>query len=201
VGRKINNLVLCGIVMAVMVCGGCVPQDRMNKVLDAYDWESYVGEKVGIWVSIGSQQLLLIDGGHVVKWYPCSTAAAGAGNVKNSGKTPPGWHRVGEKIGGDLPVGAVLAERQWTGRVWTEGQDTDEDLILSRVLWLEGMEAGKNRGGNVDSHNRYIYIHGTNDTAALGRPASAGCVRLSPEDVIDLYERVDEGCCVLITED
>ena len=94
-----------------------------------------------------------------------------------------------------------MKERQWTGRVWAAGQETPEDLILSRILRLEGLEDGKNRGGNVDSWNRYIYIHGTNKIDELGRAASAGCVRMDPQEVIDLYNRVSKGCCVLITEE
>ena len=72
-------------------------------------------------------------------------------------------------------------------------------MILSPILWLEGLEEGKNRGGDVDTQNRYIYIHGTNQIDVLGQAASAGCIRLDPGNVIDLYERVDVGCCVLIT--
>ena len=98
-------------------------------------------------------------------------------------------------------MGAVLKDREWTGEVWDSEQDTKEDLILSRILRLEGLEDGINRGGDVDSWSRYIYIHGTNQIDALGRSASAGCIRLDPQQVIDLFERVDEGCCVLITQD
>jgi hypothetical protein len=200
-----NNLTLCGLVMAVFVCcsaGSCQSRaaDWMGETLDAYDWNSYVGNKTGIWVSIKRQELMLIENGRLVKSYACSTAAAGAGNAQDSGMTPLGWHRIGVKIGDDLPAGAVLVERQWTGRVWKPGQDTQEDLILSRILWLDGLEEGKNRGGTIDSRNRYIYIHGTNQADKLGTPASAGCVRLDPQAVIDLFKRVKEGCCVLITE-
>ena len=94
-----------------------------------------------------------------------------------------------------------MKDRIWTGRIWKRGQQTDNDLILSRILWLDGLEPGYNRGGKVDSRNRYIYIHGTNQVDALGQPASAGCIRLDPQAVIDLYERVDQGCRVLITRE
>lgn len=172
----------------------------MDVVLSRYDWQSYVGDGVGIWVSIARQELMLIRNNRLVKSYQCSTAANGAGNIIDSGMTPLGWHRIGEKIGGELLMGAVLKDRQWTGEIWTEGRTSYKDLILSRILWLEGLEDGKNRGGNVDTQNRYIYIHGTNHTDALGRPVSAGCIRLDPQDVIDLYKRVDVGTCVLITK-
>jgi hypothetical protein len=142
---------------------------------------------------------VLIDDYIIIKRYRCSTAAAGAGNQKDSEMTPLGWHTVGAKIGGELEMGAVLKDREWTGQVWHADQDTNEDFILSRILWLEGLEEGINLGGNVDSYSRYIYIHGTNRVDELGRPASAGCIRLDPQEVIDLYERVDQGCPVLIT--
>lgn len=173
----------------------------LDCTLSTYDWQSYVGNEIGIWVSIKRQELLLIDQHQVVKRYRCSTAAAGAGNKADSGMTPLGWHKIGAKIGGELEMGAVLKDREWTGQVWTTGQQMNTDLILSRILWLEGLENGKNRGGDVDSWSRYIYIHGTNQIDDLGQPASAGCVRLSPVEVVDLYEHVSQGCCVLITED
>ena len=198
---EINNFVLIVIVaMILLCCCGCMSAHNKD-TLASHQWQSYVGEKIGIWISIEHQQLRLIDNGHVVKRYPCSTAKAGAGNRQDSGKTPLGWHWVGAKIGGDLPAGAVLKDRQWTGQVWDAGQNTQEDLILSRILRLEGLQDGKNRGGKVDSWERYIYIHGTNQIESLGKPASGGCIRLSPQDIIDLYNRIDEGCCVLITKD
>ena len=171
----------------------------MSDVLSQYNWQETVGDGVGIWVSIDGQELMLVDNQKIVKWYRCSTAANGAGNVVDSGMTPLGWHKIGAKVGGGLEAGAVLKDREWMGQVWTVGQHTQDDLILSRILWLEGLEEGINRGGDVDTWSRYIYIHGTNQIDALGWPASAGCVRLDPQDVIDLYGRVDVGCCVLIT--
>jgi UDP-N-acetylmuramate--alanine ligase len=170
----------------------------------------------------------LVEDWRAVKVYACSTARAGVGCVKDSGRTPVGWHRVAAKIGDGLPVGAVLKEREWTGEIWGDGRGhciqakeveiippppfgvlplekgesfTDGDLILSRILWLEGLEAGKNRGGDVDTRSRYIYIHGTNRIDELGRPASGGCIRMAPTDVIELYNAVAEGCCILITKE
>ena len=199
VSGKINNFVLCGMLTAMLA--GCWSESGLADALSAYDWQTYVGDKVGLWVSIERQELMLISNNRVLKRYRCSTAKAGAGSLQDSGKTPLGWHRVGAKIGDNLAAGAILKERQWTGQGWATGQRMEEDLILSRILWLEGLEAGKNRGGNVDSWNRYIYIHGTNQIEELGRAASAGCIRLSPQDVMELYERVSEGCCVLITKE
>ena len=173
----------------------------MPDVLAHYGWQEYVGEETGIWVSIEMQEVLLVEDYQIVKRYRCSTALAGAGNQVDSEMTPLGWHRVGAKVGDGLEIGAVLKDRQWTGQVWKGGEQTDADLILSRILWLEGLKEGVNRGGDVDTWSRYIYIHGTNAVEDLGRPASAGCVRLDPAEVIDLYDRVDVGTKVLITED
>ena len=204
--KKIKHLVLCGIVIVSLTfCQGCWPEclstDDLSGKLSAYDWQSYVGNKTGIWVSIERQELMLVSNYRVLKRYRCSTAKAGAGSLQDSGKTPLGWHRIGVKVGDKLAAGAILKEQQWTGQVWAVGQASQEDLILSRILRLDGLEDGKNRGGDVDTWNRYIYIHGTNKIDQLGRAASAGCVRLDPRDVMDLYDRVGEGCCVLITEE
>ena len=200
--KKIIKIALC---IAALYFAGCSfehrQSDDMGDMFNAYNWQLFVGSSTGIWISVGQQEVFLINNKQVVKEYPCSTAAAGVGNKKDSGKTPLGWHRVGEKLGNALPAGAILKDRQWTGDVWAKGQHADKDLILSRVLWLEGLEKNKNLGGDVDSHDRYIYIHGTNRIEELGRPASAGCIRMDPQDIIDLYERVDEGCCVWITRD
>ncbi|MCE5186201.1 MAG: L,D-transpeptidase [Planctomycetaceae bacterium] len=158
-------------------------------------------ENAAIAISIEKQEVELVKSGKVVKVYPCSTARAGVGSEMDSGKTPLGRHRIAAKIGQGLPAGAVLRERAWTGQVWTPEQQTQEDLILSRILWLDGVEKGKNRGGSVDTWNRYIYIHGTNRIDELGRPASGGCIRMDPHAVIELFNAVDEGSPVLITED
>ena len=203
--KKIRNIVLCVILMVGLVfCAGCSSEYQlgrdMSDVLARYNWQLYVGAGTGVWVSIERQELMLISNKRVIKRYRCSTASAGTGNRVDSGMTPLGWHRVGAKVGGELSMGAVLKDREWTREVWAEGQHSDQDLILSRILRLEGLENGKNRGGDVDTWSRYIYIHGTNQVEVLGRPASAGCIRLDPQEVIDLYEQVDEECCVLITQ-
>lgn len=180
---------------------GCASSTVKNSAILDNNWHSYVGDTTGIWISINHQELRLIENDRLIKRYPCSTARAGAGSVQDSAKTPLGWHRIGAKLGDNLAAGAVLKDRRWTGRLWASGQGTQEDLILSRILRLEGLEDGKNRGGDVDTWNRYIYIHGTNQIETLGRPASGGCIRLDPQNVIDLYRRVNEGCYVLITKE
>ena len=120
---------------------------------------------------------------------------------KNSYKTPFGEHIVAEKIGENLPFGAVLKGRKWTQEVIEpirEQIDIPEDVITSRILWLDGLEEGINKGGEVDSKERFIYIHGTAEEGLIGKPASIGCIRMKNKDVIKLFNRVKENTKVLI---
>jgi lipoprotein-anchoring transpeptidase ErfK/SrfK len=135
----------------------------------------------------------------VVGSFVCSTALGGIGNRDGCGGTPDGWHRIAARHGHGLPPGAVLRGRRWTNQVWKPGDIGPGDLILSRILRLDGLEDGHNRGGDVDTWSRYIYIHGTNGEALLGRPVSHGCVRLAIRDVIELFDLVKVGDRVLIT--
>ncbi len=107
--------------------------------------------------------------------------------------TPRGLHRIAQKIGGGWPIGTVFKGRQVVGFTW-QGQPSAR--IVHRILWLEGLEAGLNRGGEVDSFRRYIYIHGTGDESTLGRPDSHGCVQLSANDLLPLYHKLPEGTLV-----
>ncbi len=149
-------------------------------------------------VDVPRQRLVLFDrAGAALAEYVVSTAAAGIGGAAGSNRTPPGLHRIHARLGAGQPPGAVFVSRQPTGEVW-RGEDRPDDLILSRVLTLEGLEDGVNRGPGCDSLERYVYLHGTNHEAELGEPASHGCVRLSSADVIELSERVGEGDLVVV---
>src|SRR5262249_9656658 len=128
-----------------------------------------------------------------------STAANGIGGQEGSNRTPPGWHRIHSKIGAGAESGTVFESREPTGRVW-RGENEAADLILTRILRLDGLEAGVNRGSGCDSLERYIYIHGTNHEDTLGRPGSHGCVRMANADVIELFDRIREGDPVVIVE-
>lgn len=140
--------------------------------------------------------------------YPISTAKNGAGEIEGSECTPRGLHIIREKIGADLPINAVLRGRQPTGEIYDPSlalAHPNRDWILTRILWLSGLEEGINAGVNadgitVDSHDRYIYIHGTPDSEPMGVPLSHGCIRMHSHDVIDLFERVEEGFMVNIVE-
>ena len=129
------------------------------------------------------------------RMFRCSTSRFGTGQVADSNRTPLGLHRVGEKIGGGWPAGTVFRSRQAVGFAWKGMPDA---TITTRILWLEGLELGFNRGGNVDSHRRYIYVHGTGDETTLGRPASCGCVHLAANDLIPLFDRLPGGTLVWI---
>ena len=145
------------------------------------------------------QRLTLVEGGRPVAEWAISTALNGIGGESGSYKTPPGWHRIHAAIGAGEPAGAVFESRVPTGAVW-RGEAREDDLILTRVLTLEGLEDGVNRGPGRDSLERYIYIHGTNHEGSLGTPGSHGCVRMANAAVLDLFERVQPGDPVVILE-
>ena len=153
-------------------------------------------------ILIQRQTLTLFDSaGDTKAQYSISTAANGAGCDKNSGCTPLGEHIIRAKIGEGAPVNTVFVARRPTGEICTPelmGQFPNRDWILTRILWLSGTEIGKNRLGNVDSMQRFIYIHGTPDSEPMGEPRSHGCVRMRNADVVALFELVKVGTRVLI---
>jgi L,D-transpeptidase YbiS len=154
-------------------------------------------------VDVVPQRLRLFIAGEPVREYAVSTAAAGIGQVNGSHMTPAGWHEVVERYGDDAPLGTEYRGRKPTGRIFTEAQcrgGVEGDLITTRILRLAGLEDGLNRGGEVDTYNRYIYFHGTNHEEHLGRPASGGCIRLGNRDMVDLFDRVagKKTLCVVI---
>ena len=154
-------------------------------------------------IDLAAQCLELCEGDVTVKRYPVSTARNGAGEDDGSECTPRGLHRIESKIGGGEVRGAVFVGREPTDEVCDASlfaASPGRDWILTRILWLEGCEPGRNQGGSVDSHARYIYIHGCPDALPLGVPASHGCIRMSNDDVIELYERVEVGDPVEICE-
>lgn len=154
-------------------------------------------------ISIQAQQLDIIENGAVVKSYSVSTAKNGAGELKGSECTPRGWHRVRAKIGHGQPLFSVFKARRPTGEIYTPelaSQYPQRDWILTRILWLGGLEPGKNRYKEVDTCWRYIYIHGCPDHLMTGVPDSHGCVRMKNADLVDLFDRVAIGCKVFIHE-
>ena len=154
-------------------------------------------------ISIADQMLYGLQAGRLRVRYAVSTALNGAGERNGSGCTPRGLHQVRARIGAGLPLAAVLRGRRWTGEVWTpelHEQFPGRDWILTRILWLSGLESGRNRLGSVDTFRRYIYLHGTPDTEPMGTALSHGCIRLRNTDMLALFERVPLHCRVLIDE-
>ena len=158
-----------------------------------------LGERLLV-VDTARQRLGLLEGGQLVFDAPVSTARNGLGCEEGSYRTPTGWHRIHTRIGEGAESGVVFRNRVATGDVW-RGEARDEDLILTRVLTLDGLEVGWNRGPGRDSLERFIYLHGTNQEGQLGQAVSHGCVRLSNADVTDLFGRVAGGDVVLIAEE
>lgn len=154
-------------------------------------------------IDVPSQILYLIDGQNILASYPISTAKAGLGEVKDSNQTPRGKHTIRAKIGDHAPLNTVFVGRRPTGERYTQAlaeQYPDRDWILTRILWLSGLEPGVNRLGEVDTMQRYIYIHGTPDEIPLSVPSSHGCIRMHGQDVIDLFNRVSVGTLVFVSE-
>jgi L,D-transpeptidase YbiS len=125
--------------------------------------------------------------------YPVSTAAKGTGNQEGSFQTPLGKHRIAEKIGDGLPLLTAFKAREPFTTYDPETDDPNRDWILTRILWLEGIETGKNYRGKVDTKSRYIYIHGTHDEAAIGTPCSHGCIRMDNLNMLELFEHTHPG--------
>jgi hypothetical protein len=130
--------------------------------------------------------------------YTISTAANGMGNRLDTFKTPFGIHRIRQKIGGGEARGMIFESREPTGRIASSLDNREKDEITSRILWLDGLEEGINRGGVYDTFARFIYIHGTSDEKRIGQPVSAGCIRMKNDDVIELFDGVLVDDIVLI---
>ena len=149
-------------------------------------------------VNIAAQTVSLFEDGRFVKVFPCSTSRFGIGELKNSNCTPRGLHCIAEKIGEGQSPGTVFKSREVVGH--TSQPEFANAKITTRIMWLEGLEPGLNQGGEVDSHERYIYIHGTGDQHSVGEPASHGCIHLADADLVALFDRLPGGTLVWIAE-
>ena len=147
-----------------------------------------------ITIDIGSQELELYDdGGDLLKRYPISSAKNGVGEQNGSYCTPRGRHLIRARIGAGQPLNTVFVERRPTGEVYSPELARGfpgRDWILTRILWLSGCEPGYNRLGGVDTMRRAIYIHGSPETAEMGKPGSHGCIRMRNEDIVELFDLV-----------
>ena len=172
-------------------------------------------------ISITEQLLNCYDGEKVVKTYFIASAKNGIGQMMGSECTPLGKHRICEKFGGQAVVNSVFVARQFTGEVYSEAMGVDNphrDWILSRILWLEGLEPGFNQGDSTpknqqnepkvandapascDTRQRFIYIHGCPDSHQMQIPSSHGCIKMRNADIIELYEGVSVGTPVYIQQ-
>jgi hypothetical protein len=160
---------------------------------------------VHIRISIARQSLSLFDEtGRLLYSYPVSTARNGVGEQRGSYCTPRGKHLVRAKIGAGLPLNTVFVARRPSGEIYTPALGAafrERDWILTRILWLSGCELQRNRLGAVDTMRRYIYIHGGPDDAAIGVPASHGCIRMRSSEIVELFDRVPVYTPVEISED
>ena len=167
-----------------------------------------LGERPSHWlltVSVTKQRMRLFHreiygespGYQFRREFVISTSRFGVGQVNGSQQTPLGLHRIAEKIGAGQPIGTVFKSRKPAGLTWAGLPD---GAIAHRILWLEGLEPGLNRGGDVDTLERYIYIHGFADETTLGRPQSLGCIHLSATDLLPLFDRLPVGSMVWISE-
>lgn len=166
--------------------------------------DSMVNGDIWIRISIDEQKLQLMRGQAIEKEWAVSTAVNGPGEEMDSECTPRGWHSVRARIGDGCRLNTVFRGRRPTGEIYSEqlGQQyPDRDWILTRILWLCGLEPGRNRLGRQDSMRRYIYIHGSPDSEPTGVPASHGCIRMKNADVVELFDRAPRYCRVLIQEE
>ena len=155
-------------------------------------------------VDIGRQTLVLFDSaGRAVMETPVSTARNGPGERRGSECTPRGLHYIRARIGAGQPLNAIFVSRRPTGEIYTPALRAafpGRDWILTRILWLSGLERGRNRLGDVDTMHRYIYIHGCPDEDPMGVPSSRGCIKMRNHELVELFERVPVGTRVLIKE-
>lgn len=176
---------------------------NLNSNVDSNADQEANTQKRDLIVDIPSQTMLVYKLNNLIKTYSVSTGYLGVGELKNSYKTPRGKHQIRAKIGGDAPINAVFVGRRWTGEIYSPAlklKFPDRDWILTRILWLSGLELGTNRLGEVDTMARYIYIHGCPDESPMGIPRSHGCIRMHNQDILELFEESPIGTIVQINE-
>ena len=152
-------------------------------------------------ISISEQRLYLYENKEIIRSYPVSSSAYGEGQIENSLKTPLGMHEVKTKIGTNVDKYHFFVSREHIPQkvnIIDRDIDSDDDFITSRIMWLSGLSEGFNKGTNVDSFKRYIYIHGTHEEGLIGKKASHGCIRMLNHDVLELYKLIPEKTTVNI---
>ena len=186
------------IILILLISIYTYSQNKIIKKVEGYVSKDY--DEL-LFISIANQELYHIKNKKIINTFTISSSKYGTGNKNGSNKTPLGLHKIKEKYGEKTPINGRMIGRIFYGEISTIYQDATKsktDDITSRILWLEGLEKGKNKGIGIDSYKRYIYIHGTSEEGRLGTPASHGCIRMKNKDVIDLYKIVKVGTLVLI---
>ena len=193
--------------------------DTVNHLIDAAhkifeNKEPNINNSNFLLVLPSKQQLLYVEKDNIVSIYDISTSKYGLGNQNESFQTPTGLHSIAKKIGHDMPRFTIFKgrkplpgnptlidfEKKNNEQLRKSHFKEFDDVITSRILWLKGHENGVNKGGDVDSYNRYIYIHGTAHEDKIGTEASHGCIRMNNDDIIKLFETVTENMLVLILD-
>ena len=162
---------------------------------------AFAQDNLSIEIDISLQRLYLVDNSTIISSYPISSSKYGEGSKQNSFKTPLGSHMIKEMIGDQVPKNTIFISRintQREAKIIHDQENSDNDYVTTRIMWLDGLEDGKNKGKGVDSYNRYIYIHGTHEEGLIGQKASHGCIRMFNSDVIELFNVVKKGTKVYI---
>jgi hypothetical protein len=201
------------LIIAGLVCGGPAivaqqgpehPKQGLADLLLEYLEVRYTGtDLMGdiLYVSVQRQSLFHLRRRRLLNVYRVATSGRGLGAETDSYRTPEGLHRISDKVGDEVPPLGILKDRVFTGELAdVDFAGVDKDWITSRILWLDGLEPGLNKGGSVDSHDRFIYIHGTANERSVGTPSSMGCIRMCNADVIKLYDAVPVGALVVILD-
>mgnify|MGYP003932233373 FL=1 len=163
---------------------------------------AFAQDNLSIEIDISLQRLYLVDNSTIISSYPISSSKYGEGSKQNSFKTPLGSHMIKEMIGDQVPKNTIFISRintQREAKIIHDQENSDNDYVTTRIMWLDGLEDGKNKGKGVDSYNRYIYIHGTHEEGLIGQKASHGCIRMFNSDVIELFSVVKKGTKVYIS--
>lgn len=179
----------------VMPASVVAAQDHVHGLLKT----SGAGDAPFIIVDANDQRLYLFESNQLKFEFPVSTSAVGVGSEEGSNRTPLGLHRIAEKFGDGEPVGMIFKSRRPTGKlatIQTRPIKGDGDDVTTRIMWLQGLQPGINEGKGVDSHARFIYIHGTPEEGLIGRPESHGCIRMNNKQVIELFNQVPVGTLV-----
>lgn len=190
---KYINLILISILSINTFAQNAIIREAQNYIIE--DFQEL------IFISIKKQELYHIKNNNIINKYIISSSKYGVGNQEGSNKTPLGLHKIKEKHGENTPINGKMIGRIFYGniaKIYRDKTQSKTDDITTRILWLQGLEKGKNLGSGIDSYKRYIYIHGTSEEGKLGEPASNGCIRMKNKDIIDLYKRLEVGTLVLI---